>query len=116
METFERARLDAYFARIAAQFTPAEQTASFLVTHLLPECPAFVRAVATTTRLAAALPKPKSVSAAARREIEQTHPVDTLSREQFTDADSALDHLESRAAGETVSLLDVGGYFAPLTP
>ncbi|WP_405634449.1 adenosylhomocysteinase [Streptomyces sp. NBC_00056] len=116
METFERARLDAYFARIAAQFTPAEQTASFLVTHLLPERPAFVRAVATMTRLAAVLPKPKSVSAAARREIEQAHPVDTLSREQFTDADPALDYLESRAAGETVSLLDVGGYFAPSLP
>lgn len=113
MESFERARLDAYFARIAAQFNPVEQTASFLVTHLLPERPAFVRAVSTMTRLTAVLPKPKSVDAAARREVEQTHSVDALSRERFTDVDSALDYLESRAAGEAVSLLDVGGYFAP---
>lgn len=76
METFERARLDAYFARIAAQFAPGEQTASFLITHLLAERPAFVRAVAAMTRLTAVLPKPKSVHPAAKREVEQTHMVD----------------------------------------
>jgi adenosylhomocysteinase len=31
----------------------------------------------------------------------------------FTDDSIALDYLESRAAGETVYLLDVGGYLAP---
>ncbi|WP_430379793.1 adenosylhomocysteinase [Streptomyces sp. B1-3] len=113
MEAFERARLDAYFARIATQFAPDEQTASFLVTHLLPERPAFVQAVAAMTRLTAVLPKPKSIHPAAKREVEQTVPVDTLTREMFTEPDDALDYLESRAAGETVCLLDVGGYFAP---
>ncbi|SHH28955.1 adenosylhomocysteinase [Streptomyces sp. 3214.6] len=113
METFERARLDAYFARIATQFVPDEQTASFLVTHLLPERSAFVQAVAAMTRLTAVLPKPKSIHPAAKREVEQTVPVDTLTREMFTEPDDALDYLESRAAGETVCLLDVGGYFAP---
>ncbi|MFJ4011246.1 adenosylhomocysteinase [Streptomyces sp. NPDC090026] len=113
MEAFERARLDAYFARIAAQFAPGEQTASFLITHLLVERPAFVRAVAAMTRLTAVLPKPKSVHPAAKREVEQTHMVDTLTREMFAQADDALDYLESRAAGQTVTLLDVGGYFAP---
>ncbi|MFG2171326.1 NAD-binding protein [Streptomyces niveus] len=113
METFERARLDAYFARIAAQFAPGEQTASFLITHLLAERPAFVRAVAAMTRLTAVLPKPKSVHPAAKREVEQTHMVDTLTREMFAQADYALDYLESRAADQAVTLLDVGGYFAP---
>ncbi|MDX3434379.1 MULTISPECIES: adenosylhomocysteinase [unclassified Streptomyces] len=113
METFERAKLDAYFARIAAQFGPDEQTSSFLITHLLAERPAFVRAVAAMTRLTAVLPKPKSVHPAAQRETERTVVVDTLTRELFTDPDTALDYFESRAAGEPVSLLDVGGYFAP---
>lgn len=113
METFERARLDAYFARIAAQFAPGEQTASFLITHLLAERPAFVRAVTAMTRLTAVLPKPKSIHPAAKREVEQTVPVDTLTRDLFTDYDTALDYFESRAPGETVCLLDVGGYFAP---
>lgn len=103
METFERAKLDAYFARIAAQFGPDEQTSSFLITHLLAERPAFVRAVAAMTRLTAVLPKPKSVHPAAQRETERTVVVDTLTRELFTDPDTALDYFESRAAGEPVS-------------
>lgn len=113
METFERARLDAYFARIASQFAPDELTSSFLITHLLSERPAFVRAVAAMSRLTAVLPKPKSVHPAAQRETERTVAVDTLTRELFTDPDTALDYFESRAAGEPISLLDVGGYFAP---
>ncbi|MFJ8073831.1 adenosylhomocysteinase [Streptomyces sp. NPDC096176] len=113
METHERARLDAYFANVAAQFTPDEPPASFLVTHLLPERPAFVRAVAAMTALKAVLPKPKSISMAAQREVEHTAPVDALTRELFTDPDTALDYLESRAGGEALALLDVGGYFAP---
>lgn len=113
METFERAKLDAYFARIAAQFTPEQQTSSLLITHLLAERPAFVRAVAAMTRLTAVLPKPKSVHPAALRETERSVAVDPLTRELFTDPDAALDYLESRAAGESVALLDVGGYFSP---
>ncbi|MFJ6760213.1 adenosylhomocysteinase [Streptomyces sp. NPDC091273] len=113
METHERARLDAYFAKVAAQFAPDEPTASLLVTHLLPERPAFVRAVAQMTALKAVLPKPKSITAAAQREVEHTVPVDALTRELFTDPDTALDYLESRAASEALTLLDVGGYFAP---
>ncbi|NJP79619.1 adenosylhomocysteinase, partial [Streptomyces sp. AA8] len=113
MEPFERARLDAYFSKIATHFTPTDQATSFLITHLLVERPGFVRAVASMTRLRAVLPKPKSVHPAAQREVEQTIPCDTLSRELFTDPDIALDYLEARAAGEPVVLLDVGGYFAP---
>ncbi|MGY4972844.1 adenosylhomocysteinase [Streptomyces nigrescens] len=113
METFERARLDAYFAKIAAQFAPTDQATSFLVTHLLAERPGFVRAVAAMSRLRAVLPKPKSITPTAQREVERAIPVDTLSRELFADPDAALDYFESRAAGEPVVLLDVGGYFAP---
>ncbi|MEU6706549.1 adenosylhomocysteinase [Streptomyces wuyuanensis] len=113
MEIFERARLDAYFTKIATDFAPDEKTAAFLVTHLLPERPSFVRAVGAMTVLKAVLPKPKSIDSAARREVEHTTTVDNLTRELFTDHDTALDYLESRAAGETTCLLDVGGYFAP---
>ncbi|MFF4170193.1 adenosylhomocysteinase [Streptomyces sp. NPDC001744] len=113
MEIFERARLDAYFTKISTTFAPDEKTAAFLITHLLPERPSFVRAVAAMTALKAVLPKPKSINAAARREVEHTTVVDTLTRELFADSDTALDYIESRAAGEATCLLDVGGYFAP---
>ncbi|MEV5123724.1 hypothetical protein AB0K49_13230 [Streptomyces decoyicus] len=65
------------------------------------------------SRLRAVLPKPKSITPAAQREVEQTTPVDTLSRELFADPDAALDYFETRAAGEPLVLLDVGGCFAP---
>lgn len=38
---------------------------------------------------------------------------DELSRGMFSDPDTAVSYLETRAAGENVVLLDVGGYFAP---
>ncbi|MER8056965.1 MULTISPECIES: adenosylhomocysteinase [unclassified Streptomyces] len=113
MEQFERARLNSYFARIAHAFVPAEKPSAFLITHLLPERPSFVRAVGIGADLRAVLPKPKSVDLAARREIERTTQCDVLSRELFEDPDSAVDYIESRAGGEAVVLLDVGGYFAP---
>ncbi|MFC1418417.1 adenosylhomocysteinase [Streptacidiphilus cavernicola] len=113
MESFERARLDAYFARVTAQFPAESPVTSFLITHLLPERPCFVRAVAQASQLRAVLPKPKSIHPGVRREIEQTVPCDTLTRDLFADADAAIDYLETHAAGESVVLLDVGGYFAP---
>jgi adenosylhomocysteinase len=116
METSERARLDTYFNKIARTFTPPERPSSLLVTHLLPERPAFVRAVGAVSNLRAVLPKPKSVDPAARREVERTTPCDELSRETFADPDTAITYLETRTAGEPVILLDVGGYFAPSLP
>ncbi|WP_030813614.1 adenosylhomocysteinase [Streptomyces sp. NRRL F-2799] len=113
METRERARLDAYFSRIAKEFIPSVPPASLLVTHLLLERPAFVRAVGLVSHLRGVLPKPKSVHMGAKREVERMVGVDELSRERFADPDTALAYLESRAAGEPVVLLDVGGYFAP---
>lgn len=114
MEASERARLETYFGKIARQFTPPELPSSLLVTHLLPERPVFVSAVGAVTNLRAVLPKPKSIDSAARREIEQTYACDELSREMFADPDTALTCLETRAAGEHLVLLDVGGYFAPV--
>ncbi|MEV0318863.1 adenosylhomocysteinase [Streptomyces sp. NPDC050658] len=113
METSERARLDAYFGRIASRFVPAERPAAFLITHLLPERPAFVRGVAGVTELRAVLPKPKSVHAEALRQVEcDGYACDKLSRELFADPERAVRYLEARAAGRAVVLLDVGGYFA----
>ncbi|MFI7009951.1 adenosylhomocysteinase [Streptomyces sp. NPDC050145] len=114
MEAFERVRLDSFFGRIAQQFATTERPASFLITHLLPERPHFVRAVATQTDLRAVLPKPKSINPVARRAVEKTVQCDTLTRGMFEEPDAALDYLEGRAAGADVVLLDVGGYFAPV--
>jgi adenosylhomocysteinase len=114
METFERAHLDSYFSKIAAQFPTEKSLSGFVVTHLLPERPSFVRAASRLTDLRAVLPKPKSISPEARREVERFAQCDTLTREMFTDPNAALDYFESRAAGQDIVLMDVGGYFAPV--
>ncbi|MFD8525188.1 adenosylhomocysteinase [Streptomyces capillispiralis] len=114
MEAAEHARLNAYFGRIASHFAPAERPASLLITHLLPERPAFVRSVAEMTELRAVLPKPKSAHADAVRVVESGGYVcDKLSRELFADPERAVRYIEAKAAGLRVLLLDVGGYFAP---
>lgn len=114
MEAFERARLDAYFARIAAHFAPMDHPASLLITHLLPERPAFVRGVASVTDLRVVLPKPKSVNANARRQVEADgHTCDRLTREMFAEGSRAVRYVETHAPGRRIVLLDVGGYFAP---
>lgn len=59
------------------------------------------------------LPKPKSIAPVAQREVEAIVQCDPLTRELFADPDRTVEYVESRAAGERLVLLDVGGYFAP---
>ncbi|HEY1621310.1 MAG TPA: hypothetical protein VGG25_27045 [Streptosporangiaceae bacterium] len=54
---------------MADQFRATERPAVFLVTHLLADRPAFVRAVGSMGELRSVLPKPESVDAGARLEV-----------------------------------------------
>lgn len=69
METFERARVHAYFRRITDQLSMPRRPAVVLVTHLLPERSLFVAATARLAGLAAVLPKPKSADLAPALEV-----------------------------------------------
>jgi adenosylhomocysteinase len=113
MESYERARIDSYFSRITNRFPITEPVSSFVVTHLLPERPSFLMAVARVSTVRGVLPKPKSVHQPTFAAIRPVYPTHELSRALFDDADCALAYFEEHAAGETVVLLDVGGYFAP---
>ncbi|HEU0088555.1 MAG TPA: NAD(P)-dependent oxidoreductase [Pseudonocardiaceae bacterium] len=113
LEDFEVSRVDAFFRKITARYPTAEDTTTVVITHLLPERPAFLRAIDRAAGIAAVLPKPKSIDAGALREITGLMPVDELNRAVFAEPEHTLAHLESRAAGRNVVLLDVGGYFAP---
>ncbi|MFM9615819.1 NAD(P)-dependent oxidoreductase [Streptomyces niveiscabiei] len=113
MESPERARLDAYFRRVTDRFPAADGTSTLVVTHLLPERPAFLRALARTTTVAAVLPKPKSADPTVLAATRTLHAVHDLSREHFSDPGHVLGLLEDTVPGEQVVLLDIGGYFAP---
>ncbi|MFC5750330.1 NAD(P)-dependent oxidoreductase [Actinomadura rugatobispora] len=113
LEDFEVSRVDAFFKKVTTHIPPSGDMMAMVITHLLPERPAFLRAVARTAGIAAVLPKPKSIDAGALREISGLMPVEELDRAAFTDPGHALSVLEGRAARRDVVLLDVGGYFAP---
>lgn len=116
MEAFELARLDRYFRHVTDTVGPPGPPVAraLLVTHLLAERPSFVRAVDRIAGLAAVLPKPKSIDRVALEEVTAVYRVDQLTRGLFADAERALAFLEECAAGQSVILLDIGGYFAPV--
>ncbi|MGR6998787.1 adenosylhomocysteinase [Yinghuangia aomiensis] len=116
MEPSERARIDSYFAKLTNHFGTGLAISSVLITHLLPERPGFIRAVAAMSDLRAVLPKPKSIDPTARDLVAEIAPVAELTRETFANPETALAFLEAGAAGKDLVLLDVGGYFAPVLP
>lgn len=116
LEDFERTRISDYFTQAIADTTPESKPCSVAITHLLPERPIFLEALARITELRAVLPKPKSIDTSARDEVGERWRCDRLDRTAFVSPDKALAYLESRAPGEQLGLLDVGGYFAPALP
>lgn len=113
MESPEKARLEAFFRHITGQYAPQRPVTSLVITHLLPERPAFLDAMARTTEVAAVLPKPKSIVAEALAQVRGHYTVHELSRPLFADPGRALDYLEDTVPGRELVLLDIGGYFAP---
>lgn len=113
MEGPEKARLDAYFRRITAQFPIDGPISLLIITHLLPERPAFLHALARMSTIAAVLPKPRSINPQALEGVRRTYAVHDLSRSLFADPARALEYLENAAPSRDVILLDIGGYFAP---
>lgn len=112
MDDPERARLDAFFRQITSQFPADDAITTFVITHVLPERPAFLRAMAELSTLGAVLPKPRSIHQPTLDVVRRTFPVHELTRERFTDNTQALDYLEDTAGGQDVVLVDIGGYFA----
>lgn len=112
-EDFERGRVSAFFRRVADAIPVAERPTSLVITHLLAERPRFLEGVARIADVAAVLPKPRSIDDTALRHVSTAMQVDDLTRDRFADPERALDYVESRAAGKSLVLLDVGGYFAP---
>jgi adenosylhomocysteinase len=115
-EDFEQCRVDTFFRKIADRYAAEQKVATLVITHLLAERPAFLRAVGRVSNVAAVLPKPKSINEVALREISAVMPVDQLDRAEFADPHRALAYLESRVPEQSVVLLDIGGYFAPRLP
>lgn len=116
LEDFERARIADYFACVSQSLPNGRRACAIAITHLLPERPAFLHALAGVADLRAVLPKPKSIDETARAEASRHWRCDELDRARFATADDVLDYLETTVPGQQVVLLDIGGYFAPALP
>lgn len=113
LEDFERVRIADYFTRVSESLPNGRRAAAIAITHLLPERPVFLHALAGIADLRAVLPKPKSINEAAHAEASRHWRCDALDRARFATADDVLDYLEVTVPGQRVVLLDIGGYFAP---
>ncbi|MFI0743285.1 adenosylhomocysteinase [Streptomyces sp. NPDC021100] len=113
MESPEKARLDTFFRQITTRFPARDHVTTLVITHLLPERPAFLRAMASTATVGAILPKPRSVDMPTLEAVRRAFVVHDLSRELFADSTRALEFLEATAEDRNVVLVDIGGYFAP---
>lgn len=117
MTTATSTPADRFFESVLGTAPPVtESITSILVAHVLPSQPPFLQALSNTTRIAAVVPKPNSAQAAVRRQVEMAWLVDDISRRELSCSASLVEFLERRAAGQSVVLLDVGGYFSPGLP
>jgi adenosylhomocysteinase len=112
MEGPERARLDAFFRQVTTQFPAAGAVTTLIITHLLPERPAFLRAMAAVSTIGAVLPKPRSIHQPTLDDVRRSLPVHDLSRQRFADDTRALNYLEDTVGDRDIVLVDIGGYFA----
>jgi adenosylhomocysteinase len=103
-----------FFDAIASNFTAELGLKTVVVTHLLPGRRMFLDGVAAVCPIATVLPKPKSIGSAALQQVREIYACARLDRRTFTDPKKALEYFESRYPGESLILLDVGGYFAPI--
>jgi adenosylhomocysteinase len=92
---------------------PIEGLCIVLVTHLLPDRPHFIQALAQIGRIGAILPKPKSVHEATLGWARQHFPVRDLNRQWSNCPQEVITQLAPLvAAHERLIILDIGGYFA----
>jgi adenosylhomocysteinase len=113
VESPEKARLEAFFRQITTRFPAGERVTTLIITHLLSERPAFLRAMAATSTVGAVLPKPRSVDQPTLDKVRRAFTIHDLNRELLADSTWALEYLEDTAGGRNVILIDIGGYFAP---
>lgn len=101
------------FFHLITSSMPSSAVQVVLVAHALPSQVWFVDALQKLWKVAAVLPKPKSADEGILHMLQSAYRCEDLNRSAFNNADVVLEKIEEWAAGQSVALLDVGGYFAP---
>lgn len=106
------------FERVIDEFGgPVKDTSALVVTHLLPNAPPFVNALAKAFDVPIVFPKARSVHLPTKRELENNnYRVSPIDRAQMEGLVWYNDVMRNVPATNDVLLLDIGGYFSTCLP
>ena len=91
---------------------PQTKPSVFLVTHLLPDRPFFVDAVAAVSEICSLIPKRRSVDLSVVSWLKHKYPIHNLRRDDFSNSTRMLEFISGKINSQHIALLDIGGYFS----
>ena len=93
---------------------PLSQTCLLVVSHILPNTPPFIRALAKHFELIGIIPKPKSIHYPTLENLRENgrYPFFHLSRIRLQSATNVSTIINPLLDGRNLIILDIGGYFA----
>jgi adenosylhomocysteinase len=116
VEHVEQEQLRRFWREIVSAIGPSDPAvaAAVVVTHLLPDRPFFLNALAQVADVACILPKPKSIDRHVLLRIRDRYDVEVPDRDAFTDNEQVSAFLSRHGIGRrSLVAIDIGGYFAP---
>ena len=103
------------FFDLVLEICPQHPPVDFVVvTHLLEDRPWFLEALNRVGRIAAVIPKRKSIVPRVRDLLRHKTTLIDVSRSDLEDQEGIFRHLKPLQKKNPLCLLDIGGYFAPL--
>jgi adenosylhomocysteinase len=112
MDTLDEARSNSFFRAVVEDYPAKRRLKSVLITHLLADRPFQIEAIDNQAKIAAIVPKAKSIHQPTRHWLARKYNVRSVLREEFDKADFVLEFLSSVGDGQPLVLLDIGGYFS----
>jgi len=98
----------------AAGTCDATAAATLVVTHLLPDRPFFLDALARIAQIACVLPKPKSINRTVLLRIRDRYSIEVADRAALGDRERVSALLSRHGINQRpLVVIDIGGYFAP---
>ncbi len=99
---------DEFFSKIT---TVNQNIDIILVTHLLPDRPAFLKALSKIGKVVAIIPKPKSINKETLHIIKKRYPIINFTREDMNNSKKIIRFIKKVTKRKFI-ILDIGGYFS----
>jgi adenosylhomocysteinase len=103
-----------FFSRVIHLCPSHPQTDFVVVTHLLEDRPWFLKAVSQLGDVVAIIPKRKSIVPRVRDLLRLQYKMLDITRSELETEEGVKRHLGSVQRDLPLSILDIGGYFAPM--